>query len=190
MTDSVPAHALDTVRRTFDSYRTLGAKAIEQLRDGEWNRALDPESNSVAVIVKHMWGNMRSRWTDFLTSDGEKPWRERDAEFEAGDVTREQLMAWWNDGWAALFAALDALGPDDLLRTVTIRSQPLTVTEALLRQVAHYSYHVGQIVLLAKHARSSEWQTLSIARNASRAYVVSDRSVTDRPSGAARPPGA
>jgi hypothetical protein len=128
-------------------------------------RLLDPKSNSIATLMKHMGGNMRSRWTDFLTTDGEKPDRNRDAEFELeAGATLDRLRSDWEEGWRRLFSTLEALGPDDLSRTVTIRGEPLTVLEAIERATAHYAYHVGQIVFLAKHLRSGAWQTLSVPR--------------------------
>lgn len=156
---------LDEVRSAYRAQKKLGDGALAQLEDADVHLLLDPESNSIAIIVKHLWGNMLSRWTDFLHSDGEKASRQRDAEFEEARATREQVMAWWEQGWAAALSALDALGPDDLGRTVTIRGEIHTVPRALLRQLTHYANHVGQIVLLAKHARGEAWATLSIPRN-------------------------
>lgn len=135
--------------------------------------ALDPESNSVATLVKHIAGNSRSRFTDFLASDGEKPDRFRDQEFEVSDkTTREDVMRWWEQGWSQVFATLDSLTPEDVQRTVTIRQEPHTVMQALNRALAHYAQHIGQIVFLAKHLRSSQWQTLSIPRGKSEEYKV------------------
>jgi hypothetical protein len=152
----------------FRYYKKLGEGAMQQLTDEQLFHTIDAESNSVAVIVKHMSGNMLSRWTDFLTSDGEKPTRNRDAEFEGGDLTtRAQLMQLWEEGWRVLFSALEPLAEQDLTRTITIRSEPHSVMQAINRQIAHYSYHVGQIVFLAKHLRSSEWKSLSVPRNKS-----------------------
>jgi hypothetical protein len=152
----------------FLYYKGLGERAIQQLTDAELFEALDSEGNSVAVIVKHIAGNMRSRWTDFLTTDGEKPDRNRDTEFEP-DVTnsRDQLMARWEAGWKILFDALAPLSDDQLATKVFIRSEPHSVTQAINRQIAHYAYHVGQIVFLAKHFRASEWKTLSVPRGKS-----------------------
>lgn len=151
----------------FRTYKKLGEQAMAQVSDSELMAALDPEMNSIAVVVKHMAGNMRSRWTDFLTSDGEKPDRMRDTEFEAPPATRAELMALWEDGWARVFAALEPLREEDLARAVTIRGERHSVTQAINRQVGHYAYHVGQIVLLAKHFRSAEWKSLSIPRGRS-----------------------
>src|SRR5450631_3676270 len=169
MTEMDPAsHYLEEVRRQFRGYKKLAEGALAQLTDQEMFLALDAESNSAAVIVKHMAGNMRSRFTDFLTSDGEKPDRHRDQEFEVDSgMTRAEVMAWWEAGWASLFAAVDALEPEDVMRTVTIRGEPHTVLQALNRQVAHYAYHAGQMVFLAKHLRSQEWKSLSVPRGKS-----------------------
>lgn len=128
---------------------------------------LDEESNSVAQIVKHMAGNMRSRWTDFLTTDGEKPDRNRDSEFVAAPATREEMMRLWQEGWAVLFGSLEPLTDADLGRTVTIRKEPHSVMQAIQRQVAHYALHIGQIVFIAKHLRSSEWKTVTVPKNRS-----------------------
>jgi len=167
----VASHYLDEARRQFRGYKRLAEGAIAQLNDGELFAVLDPESNSVAVLVKHMAGNMRSRFTDFLTSDGEKPDRHRDQEFELNSATtRADVMRWWEEGWARVFTAVDALKPEDVMRTVTIRGEAHTVLQALNRQVAHYAQHVGQIVFLAKHFRSDEWKSLSIPRGKSEEY--------------------
>jgi uncharacterized damage-inducible protein DinB len=148
-------------------YEKLGSKAIGQCPDDGLFANPDPESNSIAIIVKHMAGNMRSRWTDFLTTDGEKPSRNRDTEFEAPPQTRADLMALWESGWKILFAALDTLTDEDLTRTITIRTEPHSVTQAINRQVAHYCYHVGQIVYLARHFAGENWQSLSVPKKKS-----------------------
>lgn len=148
----------------FEGYKKLAEGAISQVTDEDLVRVLDPEMNSIALIVKHMEGNMRSRWTDFLTSDGEKPDRDRDSEFVEAPASREALLALWNKGWAVVFGALASLNDGDLKRIVTIRGQEHSVMQAIHRQVAHYSYHCGQIVLLAKHFRATDWQSLSIPR--------------------------
>ena len=140
---------------------------MEQVSDEQLFATLDPEMNSIAIIVKHMTGNMRSRWTDFLTSDGEKPDRNRDTEFEQPPSTRSELLKIWNDGWDRVLGALEPLSDSDLERTVTIRGEPHSVMQAINRQIAHYSYHVGQIVFLAKHLNSSGWKSLSVPRNKS-----------------------
>ena len=153
--------------RSFRSYKRLAERALEQVGDDEFFVQIDEESNSLALIVKHIAGNQRSRWRDFLTSDGEKPDRHRDTEFELIEDTRESLMAFWESGWATLFEALEGLSAADLEKTVTIRGEPHTVVEAINRQLTHYPYHIGQIVFLAKHLRASEWKTLSVPRNRS-----------------------
>jgi hypothetical protein len=171
MKDPVAAAYLDEARRQLRGYKRLAEGALGQLRDEELFAALDPEGNSAAVLVKHLAGNMRSRFTDFLTTDGEKPDRHRDQEFETStSTTRADVMRWWEEGWARVFAALEPLEPDDVLRTVTIRGEPHTVLQALNRQVAHYAYHVGQIVFLAKHCRSRDWRSLSIPRGKSEEF--------------------
>lgn len=151
----------------FAQYKKWGERAMAQVADTDLTRAIDPESNSIATIVKHMAGNMRSRWTDFLTSDGEKPDRNRDTEFETPPATREELNRMWETGWALVFAALAPLTDADLSRTVFIRGEAHSVMQAINRQVAHYSSHTGQIIFLAKHLASSHWQTLTVARGKS-----------------------
>jgi len=172
MTDAA-ANYLEEARRQMRGHKRLAEGAMAQLKDEELFITLDPESNSIAVLVKHMAGNMRSRFTDFLTSDGEKPDRYRDQEFElSSTTTRADLMKWWEDGWARVFAAIEGLKPDDVMRTVTIRGEPHTVLQAVNRQIAHYAQHTGQIVFLAKHIRSAGWKTLSIPRGKSESYKV------------------
>jgi len=162
------AHYLDEARRQLRGHKRMAESAMAQLSDEEFFVTLDPESNSVAILVKHLAGNMRSRFTDFLTTDGEKPDRHRDTEFEMpARPSREELMRMWEEGWQSVFSAIDSLGPEDFARTVTIRGEPHTILQAINRQIAHYAYHVGQIVLLAKHLRGAEWKTLSIARGQS-----------------------
>jgi uncharacterized protein DUF1572 len=162
---------LEEARRQMRGYKRMGEGAMTQLRDDDFFLTLDPESNSVAILVKHLAGNMRSRFTDFLTSDGEKPDRFRDHEFEvSGATTRDDVMRWWEEGWACVLGAIDTLKPEDVMRTVTIRGEPHTVLQAINRQIAHYAAHVGQIVFLAKHLRSSEWKTLSIPRGKSEEF--------------------
>src|SRR5579885_2461907 len=151
----------------FRQYKKLGEGAMAQLSEEQLLVTIDPESNSIAIIVKHMAGNMRSRWTDFLTSDGEKPDRNRDSEFVEPPQTREQLMHMWNDGWSRVFEALEPLSDADLERKVFIRGEPHSVMQAVNRQIAHYSYHVGQIVFLAKHLKGTAWKSLSVPRNKS-----------------------
>jgi hypothetical protein len=151
----------------FGYYKKLAERAIEQMADQELFAVLDEEMNSIAIIVKHMAGNMRSRWTDFLTSDGEKPDRDRDSEFMEPPATREALMKLWEEGWGYVFAALEPLSDADMSRTVTIRGEAHSVMQAINRQIAHYAYHCGQIVLLAKHFQGPQWKSLSVPRNKS-----------------------
>jgi hypothetical protein len=151
----------------FRQSKKLAERAMEQVDAEQLFTPLDPETNSIAVIVKHLSGNMRSRWTDFLTTDGEKPDRNRDAEFVDPPLTREALLETWEDGWARLFEALELLSEADLVRTVTIRGEPHSVMQAINRQMAHYGLHVGQIVLLARHFAGPRWKSLSVPRNQS-----------------------
>lgn len=154
----------------FRYYKRLAERAMEQVSDAQLFEALDDEANSIAVIVKHMTGNMRSRWTDFLTTDGEKPYRDRDSEFEDPPETRAALMEAWEGGWRCVFGAIEALTDADLGRTVTIRGEAHSVMQAINRQVAHYSYHCGQIVFLAKHLNHEAWNPLSVARGQSEEF--------------------
>lgn len=178
MDEQLAIHYLEDALKVFRNYKKLGDGAIRQLSDEELFRALDAEMNSVALNVKHMAGNMRSRWTDFLTTDGEKPDRNRDSEFviDSG-TTREDILRWWEEGWRTVFAAIEPLRAEDLAREVTIRGEPHTVLMAINRQLAHYAYHVGQIVFLAKHFKSAAWQSLSIPRNRSEQF---NRSMPER----------
>ena len=154
--------------QSFRNYKKLAERAFEQVSDEDFFRQIDPESNSVAVIVKHIAGNLHSRWRDFLTTDGEKPDRFRDGEFEAFETdSRDSLMQFWETGWQTLFDAVGPINVEDFSRTVTIRGEPHTIVEAINRQLTHYPMHIGQIILLAKHYRSAEWQTLSVPRNRS-----------------------
>jgi uncharacterized damage-inducible protein DinB len=148
----------------FRYYKSLAERAMAQVTDEQLTASLDEESNSIAIVVKHMAGNMRSRWTDFLASDGEKPDRNRDTEFETPPPTRTELMALWEEGWRRVFTALEPLTAADLVRTVTIRGEPHSVMQAISRQVAHYAYHAGQIVMMAKHWQSVQWKSLTIPR--------------------------
>lgn len=160
---------LQAVIKRFEQYKDLGDDTFKQLRDEDF--FFTPEgSNSIAVIVQHMYGNMLSRWTNFLTEDGEKPWRKRDAEFEPQDCTKEDLISFWNEGWKCLLDTLRSLTPEDLDKTIYIRTEPLVAYDAILRQVAHYAYHVGQIVYIGKLAKGTAWNSLSIARGASAAF--------------------
>jgi hypothetical protein len=164
----------------FRQYKKLAEGAIAQVTDAQLSATLDPEMNSIGQIVKHMVGNMRSRWTDFLTSDGEKPNRNRDSEFVDAPATRESLMALWDDGWQHVFSALESLSDSDLGRTVQIRGEAHSVMQAINRQTAHYAMHCGQIVLLAKHFAGDHWTTLSVPRNRSaefnRAVLAGEKS--------------
>lgn len=167
----VSKHYLEEVRRQFRGHKRMGEGAMAQLRDEDFFVTLDAESNSVAILVKHLAGNMHSRFTDFLTTDGEKPERFRDQEFElTSATTRAEVMNWWEEGWARVFTAIETLKPEDVMRMVTIRGEPHTVLQAINRQIAHYAQHIGQIVFLAKHLRSSEWKTLSIPRGKSEEF--------------------
>lgn len=165
------AHYLEEVRRQLRGHKRMGEGAMSQLGDQDFFATLDPEANSVAVLVKHLAGNMRSRFTDFLSSDGEKPNRFRDREFELSPATtRAEVLVWWEEGWTCVFNAIDSLTPGDVMRSVTIRGEPHTVLQAINRQLAHYAQHIGQIVFVAKHLRSKEWKTLSIPRGKSEEY--------------------
>jgi hypothetical protein len=158
---------LDSVKKEFTRYKEVAEKAIDQVPADKLFIKLNEESNSIAIIVQHMAGNMLSRWTDFLASDGEKAWRNRDEEFEVRIRNKEQLMDFWNDGWKCLMKALNSLQNEDLNKTVYIRNEPHTVIDAIQRQLAHYPYHVGQIVFAAKILKEGEWQSLSIPKNKS-----------------------
>lgn len=164
----VAQNYLDDSRKAMRAYKKLAEKALDQLKDEEFFVTLDEESNSVAVIMKHMAGNMFSRWTDFFTTDGEKPNRNRDMEFVIdAQTTKDDVRAYWERGWECVFDAIDPLQTEDLEKSVLIRGEEHTVVQAINRQLMHYAYHVGQIVFLAKHFRSSDWHSLSIPRNRS-----------------------
>jgi len=158
---------LDESVSAFRNYKKLAEKAMNQVSDEEFFRALDQEANSIATITKHIGGNLRSRWTDFLTSDGEKPDRNRDAEFVVKTDTRKSLTEFWEDGWNTLFETLQSLTIEDLGKTVQIRGENFTVVKAINRAGMHTASHIGQIMLLAKHFRAEDWQTLSVPRNKS-----------------------
>jgi len=181
---SVPPPILAPIRQIFESQQRLGDRALAQVAAAcpiaAWHAVLPVAEggdggNSLAVLIRHLQGNMRSRWTDFLTSDGEKNWRERDNEFRPpADTPAETLLAWWREGWQCLYAALEGLSDSDLARTVTIRQQPHTVAEALLRQLSHYAYHVGQLVQIARwqiEVAGTPWESLSIPRDRSATYT-------------------
>lgn len=165
---------LRSANRQFLYYKTLGEKAIDQLEPEQLFVSLNDDTNSIATIVKHLHGNMLSRWTDFLTTDGEKEWRNRDGEFDAStelsNQTKEQILSLWNEGWACLFNTLNSLKPEDLSKIIFIRNEGHTVLEAINRQLAHYPYHVGQMVFYAKILKKSEWTSLSIPKNKSNDY--------------------
>lgn len=159
--------ALAQLRQT----KSLADRAIAQASDEDLRRPLEGDSNTIAIIIKHMAGNMRSRWTDFLTSDGEKPWRDRDAEFVDDFTSREEILEAWEDGWRCCFSAIESLMPNDLMRQVTIRGEAMSVIDATHRQIEHYGYHVGQIILIARiHVGAKRWQTLTIPPGQSREY--------------------
>ncbi|SEF87513.1 DUF1572 domain-containing protein [Flavobacterium urumqiense] len=161
---------LESVKKQFLYYKTLGEKAMEQLKPQQLFTALNEDTNSIATIVKHLSGNMLSRWTDFLTTDGEKEWRNRDAEFENDLQSKEEVLALWNKAWECLFTALNGLQPEQLSQIIYIRNEGHSVIEAINRQLAHYSYHVGQIVFYAKQLKKSDWESLSIPKNRSNSY--------------------
>jgi Protein of unknown function (DUF1572) len=183
-TEAIVQNYLDDARSALRAYKKLADKAIAQMKDEEFFITLDDESNSVAIVMKHMAGNMFSRWTDFLTSDGEKPNRNRDLEFVIEPQTgKDDVIAYWERGWACVFEALEPLRPEDFEKTVKIRGEEHTIAQAINRQLMHYAYHVGQIVFLAKHFRSAEWKSLSIPRNRStdfNAYLTDKPGVADR----------
>ena len=179
---SLGRHYLADALGEFRKYKKFAEKAIAQVPEENWFRRLDPESNSLALILKHISGNMRSRWTDFLTTDGEKPDRDRDSEFEQLDAdTKEAVLVRWEAGWRLLFDALDPLTEDDLQKMVAIRGEPHTVLQAINRQLTHYASHVGQIVFLAKHLAGPRWQSLSIPRGKSRQFDVTKEGTPYRP---------
>jgi hypothetical protein len=161
---------LDSAKRQFMLYKQLGEKAMAQIDDQQLGWQANEDSNSVIMIVKHMWGNMLSRWTNFLTTDGEKEWRQRDAEFENEDIGREGMMKKWEEGWQCVFNALDSITDNDLEKIIYIRNEGHTILEAINRQIAHYCYHVGQIVYISKLRSKEEWHTLTIPRNKSKDY--------------------
>ncbi len=159
--------------KKFKTQKSLGDKTFTQLDDKDLLLKPSKESNSIAVIVQHMSGNMLSRWTNFLTEDGEKSWRERDKEFEDGLQTKEAVLAAWNKGWDCVLGVLESLKPDDLMKTITIRSEPLLVVDAIVRQLDHYGYHVGQIVYIGRIIKDEAWQSLSIPKNKSQHFNAS-----------------
>ncbi|EIA08098.1 DUF1572 family protein [Flavobacterium frigoris] len=163
-------HYLDSVKKQMHYYKAIGEKAIEQLEPNQLFIATNEASNSIATIIKHLSGNMLSRWTDFLTTDGEKEWRIRDMEFEKEEQTKDEVLATWNTGWNCFFEAIDSLLPEQLLQIIYIRNEGQTAMDAINRQLAHYPYHIGQIVLYAKQLKQGDWESLSIPQNKSVSY--------------------
>ena len=163
---------IESVKKQFLYYKTLGEKAMEQLEPEQLFISVNEDTNSIATIIQHLSGNMLSRWTDFLTTDGEKEWRNRDAEFENSILTKELLLEIWNKGWNCFFNTINDLKPDQLSTIIYIRNEGHTVMEAINRQLAHYPYHIGQIVFYAKMLKQSEWNSLSIPKNKSNDYNV------------------
>ena len=168
--ENINQEYLESVKKQFLYYKTLGEKAIEQISEEQLFEFFNEDSNSIATIIKHLHGNMLSRWTDFLTTDGEKTWRKRDAEFENEVFSKEILMQKWNDGWNCLFNTLNSLTADDLMRIIYIRNEGHTVMEAINRQLAHYPYHIGQMIFAAKILKENQWKSLSIPKNESQHY--------------------
>lgn len=164
-----PYFLSDTLKR-FRYYKMLGEKSFEQLNEKEMHYQVNEESNSIAIIIQHMHGNMISRFTNFLTEDGEKEWRKRDAEFEPTQLSKADLLARWNEGWELVLYTISTLKPNDLLQEITVRSEKLFAFDAILRQLAHYAYHIGQIIFIAKMFRNAQWNSLSIPRNKSKEY--------------------
>jgi hypothetical protein len=154
----------------FTRYRTRAEKTLEQLDDADFHVQLDPESNSIAILIQHVSGNLKSHWSEFLTTDGEKPWRERDAEFIDQNLSRAELMALWNEGMGVLYTTLNSLTPGDLTKTITIRGEPHTVVRAIQRGLAHLGYHTGQIILLAKLIKRGNFKSVSIPRGQSKTF--------------------
>lgn len=165
-----PDNYLLSARKQFEYYKMLGDKTIGRLSDEQIFWQYNEQSNSIAILVKHLWGNMLSRWTDFLTSDGEKTWRNRDGEFEADIKDRAELLAKWEAGWACLFQALDTVHAENFDTTIYIRNMGHTIVEAVNRQMAHYAYHVGQMVYLGRMLKGDNWESLSIPKGASKTY--------------------
>jgi hypothetical protein len=161
---------LEVVKKQFEYYKLLGEKTFDQLNEEQLFFQQNEDSNSIAIIVKHLHGNMLSRWTDFLTTDGEKEWRKRDSEFENEKLNKDQLLKLWSEGWKCLFDTLNSLQPEDLEKTIYIRNQGCLAMDAIIRQIAHYSYHVGQIVYIGKILADGKWRSLSIPKNKSAEY--------------------
>ncbi|MBL0144521.1 MAG: DUF1572 family protein [Chitinophagaceae bacterium] len=167
---SLANHFLQSTISRVKYYKTLADKTFEQLNEGDFHFMPDTESNSIAIIIQHVAGNMLSRWTNFLTTDGEKDWRNRDTEFEEQHLTKEQLLAFWEKGWKCYLDTLQNLTENDLLKTITIRTESLLVVDAINRQLAHYPYHVGQIVYLGKMIKKGDWKNLSIPKGSSQKF--------------------
>jgi hypothetical protein len=161
---------LQSVIKRFRDYKLLAERTIDQVNEKDLNFKYNEECNSIVTLVKHLHGNMLSRWTDFLTSDGEKEWRERDSEFEESKITKKELLSLWNEGWDCLFKTLESLTKEDLIKTIHIRKEPLSALDAINRQLAHYSYHVGQIVFIGKMLVDKDWKSLSIPRGKSKEF--------------------
>ena len=174
MSNSLGKAYLETAIKRLRYYKKLADQTFEQVADQDFHFAPNEASNSIAVIIQHMAGNMLSRWTNFRTEDGEKEWRRRDTEFEPQNYSRTQLIELWEKGWQCLFNALESLREEDLLKTVTIRQEPLLVVDAINRQLAHYPHHVGQIIYVGKIIKGNDWKTLSIAKGKSEEYNKSD----------------
>jgi uncharacterized protein DUF1572 len=166
---------LDTVIARVKYYKHLGEKTFEQLEEKDFHWQPSSESNSIAVIIQHLTGNMLSRWTNFLTEDGEKDWRQRDDEFEVHSYSKQQLMDIWNKGWDCFLNALDTLSDDDLLKTINIRNEPMSAIDAINRQLAHYPYHIGQVVYIGRMIKNEKWKNLSIPKGASKQYNMGDQ---------------
>lgn len=169
---SVEKEFLSVSRFEFERMKKMAETSLSRLSDAEFDAQISAEDNSVRIIVQHLAGNLLSRWTDFLTSDGEKSWRNRDAEFEAQQISRSELMLNWEKGWNELFKAIDSIGENQLLDSITIRNEKLSVMLAIQRQIAHYSYHTGQIVFLCKHLKGAHWQSLSIPKGKSSEFTT------------------
>ncbi|WP_088067656.1 DUF1572 family protein [Gottfriedia luciferensis] len=168
---SIAKHFLSNSLKEFHGIKRLGDRAMAQLNNEELHWQPSTESNSIAIIVKHLSGNMLSRWTDFLTTDGEKPWRNRDVEFEGDYQSKDDLLADWNKGWNVVFSTLEGLTEKDVLKTITIRGEDHSVIEAIHRQISHYGYHIGQIVFIAKQVKNTEFESLSIPKGKSQQFL-------------------
>ncbi|MCI5058455.1 MAG: DUF1572 domain-containing protein [Flavobacteriales bacterium] len=164
---------VENIQKLFKYYKSLGDKSLDQLDNNEIHQRFSPESNSMWIVVKHIAGNMRSRWTNFWTEDGEKEWRNRDTEFHDNQVNKDELLKVWNEAWNVLFGILDPLSPEDMERHITIRSEKHTAYEAINRQLGHYAYHIGQMVFIAKAIKDQEWESLSIPKGKSDQFNAS-----------------